>query len=88
MELLLGIVFFALVGFFLFTKRKPEAAAKVVEGVKAVETAVVEEVKAVETAVVEEVKEVVKKARKPRATAAKATAKKPAAKKTAKSKKA
>jgi Sec-independent protein translocase protein TatA len=84
MELILGIAFIALVGFLLFSKRKPEAAATVVEEVKVVETAVVEEVKVVEPEVVEEVK----KARKPRATTAKAPAKKPAAKKTTKSKKA
>jgi hypothetical protein len=74
MEYIIGIIFLALVAFFLLNKRKIE----VIEEVKAVEKVVVEEVKAIEAAVVEEVKEVAKKVRKPRATPA---AKKPAAKK-------
>jgi BRCT domain type II-containing protein len=80
-QFIIGAIFFALVAFLLFNRKKPEVAAQVVEEVKAVEKVVVEEVKAVETAVVEEVKEVVKKVRKPRATPATPKAKKPAAKK-------
>ena len=77
MEYIIGIIFLALVAFFLLNKRKIE----VIEEVKAVEKVVVEEVKAVKAAVVEEVKEVAKKVRKPRATPATPAAKKPAAKK-------
>jgi hypothetical protein len=60
MDIIIGILFVAVIGYLLIQKRKPDVANKITEEVKTVEAKVeavaVEEIKAVEAVVVEEIK--------------------------------
>jgi C4-dicarboxylate transporter len=72
MELIIGIVFIAVVGYLVLSRKKPEVVQEIVEEVKAVE----KKAEVVIAKVEEEVKtEVVAVAKKAKATATKAKAK-------------